>query len=59
MLGAAIAAQALADAGRRRLPTEQAGPRPGGVRPAATDICEPEIRSGRAGGEAPARAERP
>lgn len=32
MLGEAIAARALGDAGLRALPTEQDGPRPAGVR---------------------------
>ncbi len=36
MLGETISGRALGDAGRRELPTEQIGPRPGAVRDDAT-----------------------
>lgn len=42
MLGETIAGRALADAGRRELPTEQIGPRPGGVRDDATSAPSDE-----------------
>lgn len=38
MLGEAIAARTLGDAGRRDLPTEQTGPRPAAVREAAKAV---------------------
>jgi hypothetical protein len=48
MLGEAIAGRALGDAGRRALPTEQAGPRPAGVRPDEADRIVDEARTMRA-----------
>jgi hypothetical protein len=44
MLGATIATRALGDAGRRGLPTELAGPRPGGVRGDETIKETAEVR---------------
>lgn len=44
MLGGTIAARALGDAGRRVLPTEQAGPRPEAVRPDEAGAAAAETR---------------
>lgn len=48
MLGETIGRRAIGDAGRRSLPTEQAGPRPGGMRPDTTDAAAGEARTARA-----------
>lgn len=44
MLGGTIAGRALGDTGHRALPTEQGGPRPGGVRGGEMKLEVAEMR---------------
>jgi len=52
MDGQAIAALPVGGAGRRRLPTEQSGPRPGGVDPERAAAATPPDRRTRIAAEA-------
>lgn len=48
MLGGTIGSRALGAAGKRALPSEQAGPRPAAVRPDAAQLADDESRTARA-----------